>query len=91
MQFENYNSKSINMKKNLKVAIITVLMVSAPILVLAQTPPHPNGGSNPGVGNGPVGGGAPIGSGTLILFSLALAYSITRFNEAKRKEQEKVS
>ena len=55
--------------------IIAILLVTAPLLMLAQAPPHPNGGSAPTAGNGPVGGGAPIGSGTVVLLSLALAYA----------------
>ena len=62
------------MKKNFKIMIIAILLVTAPLLMLAQAPPHPNGGSAPTAGNGPVGGGAPIGSGTLILLALAAAY-----------------
>jgi len=50
------------------------MIVAAPLLSLAQTPPHPNGGSNPGPGNGPVGGGAPIGSGLAIMLAFAAVY-----------------
>ncbi len=49
---------------------ITLLTINLP----AQSPPPPNGGSNPGSGNTPVGGGAPIGSGLLILTALGVAY-----------------
>ena len=62
------------MKNKIKTLIIAVL-ISAPIFIFAQTPPHPNGGGAPGSGNTPVGGGAPIGGGLLILASLGLAYA----------------
>ena len=44
--------------------------------MLAQTPPHPNGGNIPGSENGPVGGGAPIGSGVIILLVLGGSYGV---------------
>jgi len=64
------------MKRSIRIFVLAVL-ISSPLLMLAQTPPHPNGGNAPNTGgttNGPVGGGAPIENGTFILFTLALAY-----------------
>jgi hypothetical protein len=65
------------MKRNLKILFIAVLLTAAPVLMIAQAPPHPNGGSGPGSGNQTVGSnnGAPVGNGTFILFALALAYA----------------
>jgi len=63
------------MKKIVLIAVLlTVLSFSSTLS--AQSPPHPNGGSNPGGGNTAVGGnaGAPVGNGTFILLALALAY-----------------
>ena len=65
------------MKTNFKIFIISVLLVTSPLFMLAQ-PPHPNnGGSAPTGSNTPVGqeGGAPVGNGTFILMALAAAYA----------------
>jgi len=63
------------MKRLVKIIILVAFMLITPLLMMAQEPPHPNGGAAPGDENVPVGGGAPIGSGTLILITLAAAYS----------------
>ncbi len=60
------------MKRIMKVSIIAVFLLMAPVMMFAQ--PHPNGGNAPGVGNHPVGGSAPIGNGTFVLITLAIAY-----------------
>jgi hypothetical protein len=62
------------MKRKFRIAFIAVFLVTAPLLMLAQTPPHPNGGNAPGAGNGPVGGGAPVGSGVVLLLAMGAAY-----------------
>ena len=65
------------MKRNLKIFAISAFLVIAPLLMFAQSPPHPNNGGTPpgpGTGNHPVGGGAPIGDGLSILATLAIAY-----------------
>ena len=62
------------MKRNFRIVLIAALLVTAPLLMLAQAPPHPNGGAAPGSGNGPVGGGAPVGSGVVILVAMGAAY-----------------
>ena len=76
------------MKRNLKTLLIAALLVTAPMLMLAQTPPHPNGGNAPGGGNTPVGGApsAPIGGGTEILVALGIAYAISRYRVEKKAE-----
>jgi len=63
------------MKHLIKIMIFAAFVLTAPLFIMAQEPPHPNGGAAPGDENVPVGGGAPIGSGTLILITLAAAYS----------------
>jgi hypothetical protein len=63
------------MKRKLRVVLIAAFLTAAPLLIMAQAPPHPNGGNAPGGSNGPVGGGAPLGSGTIILVTLAVVYS----------------
>lgn len=60
--------------KNLKKIIIVLAFLTAPLFLLAQNPPHPNGGSGPGSGNTPVGGGAPIDGGLSVLLVLGAAY-----------------
>lgn len=48
--------------------------MAAPVILLAQTPPHPNGGNAPGTGNTPVGGGAPIDGGITLMLLMGAAY-----------------
>ncbi len=50
------------------------MMLILPFGVMAQNPPHPNGGSGPGPGNTPVGGTAPIDGGLTIMLLLGAAY-----------------
>jgi hypothetical protein len=71
------------MKRKIRIILISAFFVTASFLTMAQTPPHPNNGANPGIGNGPVGGGAPIGSGLCILLAMGLAYGASKlFNDA---------
>jgi hypothetical protein len=71
------NYKTFNyMKKRLSILLITAFLLASPLILLAQAPPHPNGGNAPGSGNGPVGGGAPIGSGLTILITLGVVYGM---------------
>ncbi|MFZ4708100.1 MAG: hypothetical protein ACOYMF_19005 [Bacteroidales bacterium] len=67
------------MKRKFRIILITIFLVISPLFMVAQQPPHPNGGANPGAGNGPVGGGAPIDSGSRLLLLAAMAYGIYRF------------
>jgi hypothetical protein len=63
----------------MKKLIITLSLLAfffvAPMFLLAQTPPHPNGGGGPGGGNTPVGGAAPIDGGLTIMMVLGAAYA----------------
>lgn len=62
------------MKRKIRVLLIAALLLTAPLIMLAQAPPHPNGGNNPtGGSNAPVGG-APIGNGESVILVLGLAY-----------------
>jgi hypothetical protein len=61
------------MKRNFRIVLIAAFLITAPLLMMAQNPPHPNGGVN-GPGGGPVGGGAPIGSGVYLLIAMGAAY-----------------
>ena len=81
------NLKERNMK-TLKRFLLFILFVCAASISMAQTPPHPNGGSNPNAGNTPVGGGAPIGGGLLILISLSLGYGVKKIYDFRRKALE---
>ncbi len=71
------------MKKAIKILTIAFLL-TAPIVLLAQTPPHPNGGNAPGGGNTPVGGGAPIDGGISILMVLGAAYGSRKAFKMKK-------
>lgn len=74
------------MKRKLRIVLITVLLVAAPLFMLAQTPPHPNGGNAPTPGNnGPVGGGAPIDGGLSILLLATLAFSVNRYYRMRKE------
>ncbi|MDO9257223.1 MAG: hypothetical protein Q7U54_17015 [Bacteroidales bacterium] len=63
------------MKRNLIVTLIAAFLLIAPIIIVAQAPPHPNNGSAPSGTNTPVGAGAPVGNGIFILLTLASAYA----------------
>ena len=63
-----------SLKKKIKITGIILAFLAAPLFLLAQNPPHPNGGSGPGSGNTPVGGGAPIDGGLSIMLILGAAY-----------------
>lgn len=63
------------MKKAIKTITIVAFLMTAPLLMLAQNPPHPNGGNNPGSSNVPVGGAAPIDGGLILLIAMGSAYS----------------
>ena len=54
-----------------KITFILLLLVWS-MLIMAQLPPHPGGGSGPGVGDPPVG--APLEGGTLLMLALAFGY-----------------
>ena len=73
------------MKKIIKHIVIILFLATGPLLMQAQTPPHPNGGGGPGSGNTPVGGGAPIGGGLIIMLALGIGYSAKRIFESRSK------
>ncbi len=74
------------MKKTIKILVISALFFLAPIALLAQSPPHPNGGGAPGAGNTPVGGGAPIGSGLVMLIVMGAAYGAKKVYHLHNEE-----
>lgn len=78
------------MKKILKTLLFAAFMLVSINNLLAQSPPHPNGGNAPasGGGNTPVGGGAPVGSGNLLLLSLAVMYGASKVWERRQKLDE---
>jgi hypothetical protein len=73
------------MKRNFRIVLIASLLVTAPLLMMAQAPPHPNGGAAPSGanGNGPVGGGAPVGSGVVILMAMGAAYGALKLYQMR--------
>ena len=70
------------MKKALRILIVTAFILTGPLFIIAQNPPHPNGGSGPGTGNTPVGGGAPIGGGLIIMMVMGAAYGSKKIYKA---------
>ncbi len=74
------------MKRTIKILVISALFFLAPVVLLAQNPPHPNGGNGPGSGNTPVGGGAPIGSGLVMLIALGAAYGAKKVYNLRKEE-----
>jgi hypothetical protein len=74
------------MKRSIKLYIVSVFLIIAPVLLVAQQPPHPNNGSNPNTnpgGNTKVGDqplGAPVGDGTAIFVLLGLCYVLNKVN-----------
>jgi hypothetical protein len=74
------------MKKHMKIILFVALLVTAPLIILAQVPPHPNNGNAPtSGGNTPVGGptGVPIGSGLYILLAMGAAYGMRRIYQVR--------
>ncbi|MBN3036213.1 MAG: hypothetical protein JW861_11550 [Bacteroidales bacterium] len=72
------------MKKAAKILITAAFLSAAPLLLLAQTPPHPNGGNAPGPGNTPVGGGAPLDGGLTVMLILGAAYGTRKVFQLKK-------
>lgn len=72
------------MKKFIKtLAIITLITVGTALM--AQNPPHPNGGIDPTTGgNTPVGGGAPIGGGLIMMMIMGAAYGSRKVYQLKK-------
>lgn len=63
------------MKKTFITLSVIAFLFLAPLFLMAQTPPHPNGGGGPGGGNTPVGGAAPIDGGLTVMLVLGAAYA----------------
>jgi hypothetical protein len=72
------------MKKKIMTLFVASLFLAFPLFTLAQSPPHPNGGSGPGSGNTPVGGGAPIDGGLSIMLVLGAAYGAKKIYKFKK-------
>ncbi len=73
------------MKKIIKILVISVFFIAVPLSIMAQNPPHPNGGGGPGSGNTPVGGGAPLDGGLSVLMILGAAYGLKKIIKNKAK------
>ena len=72
------------MNKNIKNALFIAAILTLPFLTMAQTPPHPNNGNNPGMGNTPVGGAVPIDGGLSILLMLGAGYGARKAYQVKK-------
>jgi len=55
---------------------VAAILIVSPFILLAQDPPHPNGGNAPGAGNHKVGGesngSGPVGDGIFLLIAFSL-------------------
>lgn len=75
------------MGKIVRISLIAAFFAAAPLFLIAQTPPHPNGGNAPGSGNTPVGGASPIDGGLTVMLALGVAYGskkiISIYNKKK--------
>ena len=71
------------MKKFIKTLAI-IALVTVGTTLMAQNPPHPNGGNAPGSGNTPVGGGAPIGGGLIMMMIMGAAYGARKIHQLKK-------
>ena len=75
------------MKTKFRTVLIAAFLVIAPLLMVAQSPPHPNNGSAPIHGtNGPVGDGAPIGSGLILLIAMGTAFGARKLYQMRDTE-----
>lgn len=72
------NLKQNKMKRIIQKLLVIAFLLAAPAVLLAQNPPHPNGGNVPGSGNTPVGGGAPIDGGLTFMLIAGAAYASRR-------------
>ena len=70
------------MKKALRILVVTAFILAGPLFMMAQAPPHPNGGSGPTGDNTPVGGAAPIGGGLIIMMVMGAAYGSKKLYKA---------
>jgi hypothetical protein len=68
------NKKIHDMKKAIRIILVSGALLAVPVIMMAQTPPHPNGGNAPGSGNTPVGGASPIDGGITLMMALGAAY-----------------
>ena len=80
------------MKRSFKILIITAFMAIAPVILMAQTPPHPDDDPTKDPNSTTVGGGppagAPVGNGTFILLTLAAAYAGRKVYVMQSAEQQ---
>jgi len=61
------------MKQLIKTLAIVALITLGTTL-MAQNPPHPNGGNDPTSGGNTPVGGAPIGGGLVMMMIMGVAY-----------------
>jgi hypothetical protein len=74
------------MKLNFKTILIAAFLVTAPLFMLAQTPPLPDTPQEGTEVGAPAG--APIGNGTFILITLAAAYALRKGYEVRTEKEE---
>jgi len=76
--------KNIKTMKNTLKTLVIAILISVPVFLFAQNPPHPNGGGGPTGGNTPVGGAAPVGGGLVILLGLGFGYGAKKVYRMRR-------
>jgi len=74
------------MKLNFKTILIAAFLVTAPLFMLAQTPPLPDDPAPDTEVGAPAG--APVGNGTFILLTLAAAYALRKVYEVRMAKEE---
>ncbi|MBN1338712.1 MAG: hypothetical protein JXA03_05275 [Bacteroidales bacterium] len=72
------------MKKCIQNIMIAAFLLAAPAVMLAQNPPHPNGGNAPGTSNTPVGGGSPIDGGLTFMLIAGTAFGLRKIYKVKK-------
>jgi hypothetical protein len=71
------------MKQLIKTLAIVVLITLGTTL-MAQNPPHPNGGNDPTSGGNTPVGGAPIGGGLVMMMIMGAAYGAKKIYHLRK-------
>ena len=71
------------MKKFIQTIAVTALITLGTTL-MAQNPPHPNGGNDPTSGGNTPVGGAPIGGGLVMMMIMGVAYGTKKVYDLRK-------
>ena len=84
---KNYQHKKLSIMKNAKkILVFSIVFLLFLSIATAQTPPHPNGGNDPGSSFTPVCGGASIGSGKVLLTGLAATLGCSDVYKIRKRQ-----